>query len=57
MKKKVLFNGQLPQATLMVPALPKTCGLKSAQAEVFTGLVTPAVNTPGAKFGFYIVFY
>jgi hypothetical protein len=52
-----LFNGQLPQATLMMPALPKTCGLTSAQAEVFTGLVAPGANTPGAKLGFYIVFY
>ncbi len=52
-----LFNGQLPQATLMMPAQPKLCGLTSAQAEVFTGLVTPGTNTPGAKLGFYIVFY
>jgi hypothetical protein len=52
-----LFNGQLPQATLMMPAQPKLCGLTSAQAEVFTGLVTPGTNTPGAKLGFYIIFY
>ena len=52
-----LFNGQLPQATLMLPAQPSLCGLTSAQAEVFTGLVTPGTNTPGAKLGFYIVFY
>jgi hypothetical protein len=52
-----LFNGQLPQATLMMPAQPTTCGLTSAQAEVFTGLVAPGTNTPGAKLGFYVVFY
>jgi hypothetical protein len=52
-----LLNGQLPQATLMMPAQPNLCGLTSAQAEVFTGLVTPGTNTPGAKLGFYIVFY
>jgi hypothetical protein len=52
-----LFNGQLPQATLMMPAQPSLCGLASAQAEVFTGLVTPGTNTPGAKLGFYVVFY
>jgi hypothetical protein len=52
-----LLNGQLPQATLMMPAQPSLCGLTSAQAEVFTGLVTPGTNTPGAKLGFYIVFY
>ena len=52
-----LFNGQLPQATLMMPTVPSECGLTSAQAEVFTGLVTPGTNTPGAKLGFYIVFY
>jgi len=52
-----LFNGQLPQATLMLPAQPALCGVTSAQAEVFTGLVTPGTNTPGAKLGFYIVFY
>jgi hypothetical protein len=52
-----IFNGQLPQATLMMPAQPSLCGLTSAQAEVFTGLVTPGTSTPGARLGFYIVFY
>lgn len=52
-----LLNGQIPTATLMLPADPSFCGLTSAQAEVFTGLITPATNTPGAKLGFYIVFY
>jgi hypothetical protein len=52
-----LFNGQLPQATLMFPTQPKLCGLTSAQAEVFTGLVSPGTLTPGARLGFYIVFY
>ena len=52
-----ILNGQLPQATLMMPAMPKLCGLTSAQAEVFTGLAAPGTNTPGAKLGFYIVFY
>lgn len=51
-----IFNGQLPQATLIMPAQPNLCGLTSAQAEVFTGLVTGTI-TPGAKLGFYIVFY
>jgi hypothetical protein len=52
-----LLNGELPQATLMMPAQPSLCGLASAQAEVFTGLVTPPTETPGARLGFYIVFY
>ena len=52
-----LFNGQIPQATLMMPAQLSLCGAASAQAEVFTGLVTPGTNTAGAKLGFYIVFY
>jgi hypothetical protein len=52
-----LFNGQLPNMSLMFPTQPKFCGLASAQAEVFTGLINPKVLTPGAKIGFYIVFY
>jgi hypothetical protein len=52
-----ILNGQLPQATLRLPPHPADCGLSSAQAEVFTGLVNPGVFTSGAKLGFYIVFY
>jgi hypothetical protein len=50
-------NGQIPQGTLMFPTVPGDCGLTSAQAEVFTGLVNPGVFTDGAALGFYIVFY
>jgi len=52
-----ILNGQIPQATLKLPANPSDCGLSSAQAEVFTGLVTSSSFTSGAKIGFYIVFY
>jgi hypothetical protein len=41
-----ILNGQIPQATLMLPPTPSECGLTSAQAEVFTGLVTPGSDTP-----------
>ena len=52
-----IFNGQVATATLMMPAMPKLCDLTSAQAEVFTGLTQPGVNTPGARLGFFIIFY
>lgn len=52
-----IFNGQIPQATLILPPKPADCGLSHAQAEVFTGLVNTGVFTNGAKLGFYIVFY
>jgi hypothetical protein len=52
-----ILNGQIPQATVMLPAEPSLCGLSSAQAEIFTGLVNTGVMTTGAKLGFYIVFY
>jgi len=51
-----IFNGQIPQITLVFPTSPSDCGLTSAQAEVFTGLVNPGVFTSGAELGFYIVF-
>lgn len=52
-------NGKVPQATLMLPADPGDCGLTSAQAEVFTGLVNTSTFTftAGTKLGFYVVFY
>lgn len=51
-----IFNGQIPQTTLILPAHTVDCGAH-AQAEVFTGLVNTGVITNGAKLGFYIVFY
>jgi hypothetical protein len=55
-----LFNGQLPNMSLMRPATQTSdlCGLSSAQAIVFTGLVNTTTNfTAGAKLGFYVIFY
>jgi hypothetical protein len=52
-----ILNGQIPQATVLLPAKPSDCGLTSAQAEVFTGLVNTGVFTSGAELGFYVVFY
>jgi hypothetical protein len=51
-----ILNGQIPQITLILPASPSDCGLTSAQAEVFTGLVNPGVFTSGAELPFYILF-
>jgi hypothetical protein len=51
-----IFNGQIPQITLILPASPSDCGLTSAQAEVFTGLVNPGVFTSGAELPFFIAF-
>jgi hypothetical protein len=47
-----IFNGQIPQATVILPADPGDCGLTSAQAEIFTGLVDPGSFTSGEKLGF-----
>jgi hypothetical protein len=54
-----ILNGQIPVVNLLVPAgsLASECGLTAAQAEVFTGLVTPTTFTAGTKLGFYIIFY
>ena len=52
-----LLNGQIGQATLILPADPGDCDLTSAQLEVFTGLVDPGVFTSGEKLPFYIVIY
>jgi hypothetical protein len=54
---KGVLNGQLPDYSLMLPPVGSLCGTTSPQAEVFTGLVQPGVNTPGADLGFYIIFY
>jgi hypothetical protein len=50
-------NGQIPQATVILPAAPADCGLSAAAAEVFTGLVNPGVFTDGAALPFYVIFY
>lgn len=50
-------NGQIAQATVVLPADPADCQLSSANAEVFTGLVDPGNFTAGTKLGFYVVFY
>jgi hypothetical protein len=53
-------NGQIPSMSLRLPATQTSdlCGLASAQAIVFTGLVNITTKfTAGAKFGFYVVFY
>jgi hypothetical protein len=52
-----ILNGQIPQGTVKLPPSPGDCGLTSANAEVFTGLVDPGNFTTGTKLGFYIVFY
>jgi hypothetical protein len=51
------LNGQIPTVELRLPPHPGDCGLSSAQAEVFTGLVTPGGFTAGTKIGFYVIFY
>lgn len=50
-------NGQVPTVMLKLPANPSHCGLSSAQAEVFTGAVTPGSFTAGTDVGYYVVFY
>lgn len=52
-----ILNGQIPETSVILPPVPSECGLTSAQAEIFTGLVNPTVFTKGSTFGFYIVFY
>jgi len=55
-----LTNGQIPNMSLRLPATQTSdlCGLTSAQAVVFTGLVNITTKfTAGAKIGYYIVFY
>jgi hypothetical protein len=55
-----LSNGQLPNISLRLPATQTSdlCGLSSAQAIVFTGLVNTVTKfTAGTNLGFYVVFY
>jgi hypothetical protein len=52
-----VLNGQVAVTELKLPAEPADCSIASADAEVFTGLVSPGVFTSGGSFGFYVVFY
>jgi hypothetical protein len=51
------LNGQVIADLLRLPTTGADCGLSSAQAEVFTGHVTPGTTTVGANIGYFITFY